>query len=168
MMKINGRNKFVTKTAKAIKGVFEGVRAPEVGKVYYTLCESFPLLKIETESQNEEALKVIERLIDFLNGDDLKPQGLIKDVEIYLSVLTNLVESFEAETYRKTKMSSSSEVLAYLMESNELKQEDLAKEVGGQSVVSEILSGKRELNTNQIQALATRFKISPAIFFTKT
>jgi HTH-type transcriptional regulator/antitoxin HigA len=31
-------------------------------------------------------------------------------------------------------------------------------------VVSEILSGKRELNTRQIRALAQRFHVSPAIF----
>ena len=158
----------MTKTAKAIKEitemVFEGVRAPEVGDAYHALCGSFPLLKIETKAQNEEALKVVGRLIDFLDGDNSKTPDIVKDVETYLSVLTGLVENFEAETYRKTKMSSSKEVLIYLMESNGLKQGDLAKELGGQSVVSEVLNGKRDLNANQIRTLALRFKVSPAIF----
>jgi HTH-type transcriptional regulator/antitoxin HigA len=37
--------------------------------------------------------------------------------------------------------------------------------LGSQGVVSEILSGKRELNTRQIAALADRFGVSPAVFF---
>ncbi|GHU14453.1 hypothetical protein AGMMS50225_26310 [Betaproteobacteria bacterium] len=37
-------------------------------------------------------------------------------------------------------------------------------EVGSQGVVSEILTGKRELNVRQIQALSERFGVSPATF----
>jgi HTH-type transcriptional regulator/antitoxin HigA len=55
------------------------------------------------------------------------------------------------------------EVLHYLMEEHGLKQSDLP-EVGSQGVVSEILSGRRELNVRQIRALAQRFGISPAVF----
>lgn len=55
-------------------------------------------------------------------------------------------------------------VFAYLMEEQNLKQTDLVEELGGQSIVSAILNGKRELNTRQVKALATRFKISPAVF----
>ena len=42
-------------------------------------------------------------------------------------------------------------------------QADLA-EIGSQGVVSEILSGKRQLNVRQIHALAQRFGVSPAVF----
>jgi len=158
----------VTKAAKAIKEitdtVFEGIYRPAVGQLYHVLCESFPLQEIKTKAQNDSAHKVVERLIDFLNNNDSKSQGVVKDVESYLSVLTDLVEIFERETYPKAKTSSPKEVLSYLMERNELKQLDLAKELGGQSVVSDILSGKRELNTSQIKALANRFKVSPTLF----
>jgi HTH-type transcriptional regulator/antitoxin HigA len=44
-----------------------------------------------------------------------------------------------------------------------LKQNDLP-EIGSQGVVSEILNGKRELNTRQIQALSRRFGVSSAAF----
>lgn len=50
------------------------------------------------------------------------------------------------------------------MEEHGLKQDDL-KEIGSQGVVSEILRGKRELNTRQISMLAKRFGVSPAAFF---
>ena len=54
-------------------------------------------------------------------------------------------------------------VLAYLMEEHGLRQSDLP-EVGSQGVVSEVLSGKRELNVRQIRELAARFGVSPAVF----
>ncbi|MGH8506460.1 MAG: helix-turn-helix domain-containing protein, partial [Stenotrophobium sp.] len=44
-----------------------------------------------------------------------------------------------------------------------LRQADLA-EIGSQGVVSEALTGKRELNTRQIKQLAKRFGVSPAVF----
>jgi len=55
-------------------------------------------------------------------------------------------------------------MLAYLMELRNLKQTDLSKELGGQSVVSAILSGKRELNLKQIRALAKKLRVNPSVF----
>ncbi|HSG17040.1 MAG TPA: hypothetical protein VLE70_12060 [Anaerolineae bacterium] len=49
------------------------------------------------------------------------------------------------------------------MEEHGVRQADLP-EVGSQGVVSEILSGKRELNVRQIRELARRFHVSPAVF----
>jgi HTH-type transcriptional regulator/antitoxin HigA len=54
-------------------------------------------------------------------------------------------------------------MLRYFMEERGLKQSDLL-EVGSQGVVSEVLSGKRQLNVRQIRALAKRFHVSPAVF----
>src|SRR5260221_543538 len=53
--------------------------------------------------------------------------------------------------------------LKHLMQANDLTQKDLP-EIGSQGVVSEILTGKRELNVRHIRALAARFKVSPAAF----
>jgi HTH-type transcriptional regulator/antitoxin HigA len=44
-----------------------------------------------------------------------------------------------------------------------LKQKDLP-ELGSQGVVSEILSGKRELNLRQIKALSKRFNVPVSVF----
>jgi len=55
------------------------------------------------------------------------------------------------------------EVLRLLMIEHGLNQADLP-EVGAQSVVSEILSGKRQLNIRQIRALAQRFGVSGEVF----
>jgi HTH-type transcriptional regulator/antitoxin HigA len=50
------------------------------------------------------------------------------------------------------------------MEQHGLKQADLRKEIGTQGVVSEILSGNRQINARQAKALAKRFGVSPAVF----
>ena len=49
------------------------------------------------------------------------------------------------------------------MEQHGLKQGDL-EEIGSQGVVSEILTGKRELNVRQVRALSQRFGVSTATF----
>ena len=56
------------------------------------------------------------------------------------------------------------ELLSFLMEEHGLKQSDLP-ELGNQSVVSQILSGTRDLNVRQINSLAKRFKVPAGIFF---
>jgi HTH-type transcriptional regulator/antitoxin HigA len=55
-------------------------------------------------------------------------------------------------------------VLRFLMDQHALRQADLADVFGSQSNVSEILSGKREINVRQARALAERFRVSPAVF----
>jgi HTH-type transcriptional regulator/antitoxin HigA len=49
------------------------------------------------------------------------------------------------------------------MQEHGLKQSDL-KEIGSQGVVSEILTGKRTLNLEQIKKISSRFQVSPLVF----
>lgn len=56
------------------------------------------------------------------------------------------------------------ETLRYLMREHGLTQGDLP-EVGTQSVMSEILSGKRQLNVRQIRFLTERFGVPADVFF---
>lgn len=58
---------------------------------------------------------------------------------------------------------SGAEMLQFFMQEHDLAQADLP-EVGSQGVISEILSGKRDLNVRQIRALSQRFHVSPAVF----
>ncbi len=84
-----------------------------------------------------------------------------------LSSLGELIASYEQQQFPITTQSPE-EMLAYLMELHGLRQSDLP-EVGNQAKVSEILSGKRQLNRKQIEALCERFKLSANTFIpTKT
>ena len=79
-------------------------------------------------------------------------------------VLTLLVEAYEEERYA-IRSASPVEVLRQLMDANDMRQKDLASIFGTESVVSEVLSGKRELNKGHIEKLSKRFGVSPAVFF---
>ena len=55
-------------------------------------------------------------------------------------------------------------MLRLLMDQYGLGTADLP-EIGSKSMVSRVLSGKRNLNKKHIQALAGRFGINPGLFF---
>ena len=78
-------------------------------------------------------------------------------------LLTVLVEKYEEE-HHQIASASPVEVLREVMEANDLRQKDLTRELGTESVVSEVLSGKRKLNKDHIEKLSKRFHISPAVF----
>ena len=79
-----------------------------------------------------------------------------------LDYLGFLIEEYERNNVTMEE-ASSIDVIKYLMEEHNLKQSDLP-EIRSQGVVSEILSGKRELNKNQITKLSKRFNVSPEVF----
>jgi HTH-type transcriptional regulator / antitoxin HigA len=81
-------------------------------------------------------------------------------------LVSELIRAYDAEHY-VVPDASPREVLRFLMEQHDLGQSDLP-EVGNQSVISMLLSGTRLLNVRQIQALAARFNLPPAVFMEKT
>ena len=50
------------------------------------------------------------------------------------------------------------------MDQYHLKADDLKNEIGSKSLVSMVISGKRNLTVDHIKSLAKRFSVSPAIF----
>jgi HTH-type transcriptional regulator / antitoxin HigA len=56
-------------------------------------------------------------------------------------------------------------VLRFLLDQNGLSQRDIAAELGSESTVSLVLSGKRRSNRNHIARLSQRFHVSPSVFF---
>lgn len=81
-----------------------------------------------------------------------------------IELLTLLIERYE-EQHFSVPQASPADVLRFLLERHGLKQRDLAGDLGGESVVSEVLSGKRKLNAAHIEQLSRRFRVSPAVFF---
>lgn len=126
---------------------------------FHLLTKAFPLKMIENDNENTVALNLSQKLISLLNTSKVVKAG----VKEYLKTLTYLIHEYENQKF-KIKKASGRELLAYLMELHELKQTDLAEEVGGQPVVSALLSGTRELNTKQIKALAKRFSVEASLF----
>ncbi len=116
-----------------------------------------PLGQITSENDYKRRVRVMDELLDRIGANEshrLMP---------LLDLVTKEVESYENKNHTLPDATPAA-VLSYLMEEHNLKQTDLAEELGGQSIVSAILNGKRELNTRQVKALATRFNVSPAVF----
>jgi len=51
------------------------------------------------------------------------------------------------------------------MEVHQLRQKDLIDVFGTESIVSDVLHGKRDLTKEHIRRLSARFHVSPAVFF---
>jgi HTH-type transcriptional regulator/antitoxin HigA len=81
-----------------------------------------------------------------------------------IELLTLLIERYEADHF-SVPQASQGQVLRFLIDRHGLKQRDVAADLGGESVVSEVLSGKRKLNAAHIEQLSKRFHVSPAVFF---
>ena len=111
---------------------------------------------ITSERQHQEYLSVLDKL-----ASKDRPSS---DEEKYSEVLITLIEAYEEE-HHAIPEAAPVEVLRALMEANDLRQKDLAPILGTESIVSEILRGKRELNKGQIERLSKRFRVSPAVFF---
>jgi HTH-type transcriptional regulator / antitoxin HigA len=81
-----------------------------------------------------------------------------------IELLTLLIERYEAEHYPVPDADPVG-VLRFLLEQNGLSQRDIAAELGSESTVSLVLSGKRRLNRDHIARLSQRFHVSPSVFF---
>lgn len=75
-----------------------------------------------------------------------------------VGVVAQRIGEYEAQAHPWPDASTPASRLAFLMEQHRLRQCDVP-EVGTQSMVSEVLAGKRQLNLRQVQALARRFAV---------
>ena len=111
---------------------------------------------IRDEAHYARMTQMLESLLDEAGGDERHPiMGLV-------DIVGDLIEDYETEQYHLPE-TNGIDALKFLMEQNGLKQGDL-EEIGSQGVVSEILTGKRELNVRQVRALSERFGVSTATF----
>jgi HTH-type transcriptional regulator / antitoxin HigA len=78
--------------------------------------------------------------------------------------LTLLIENFEERRDQLPK-ASPLDAISFLMDQHGLNQKDLADVFGTPSIVSEVLSGKRNLNKEHISRLSERFHVSQELFF---
>jgi HTH-type transcriptional regulator/antitoxin HigA len=115
-----------------------------------------PLLTIRNEREYDAAIERLNTLLDEVGDDKRHPLYSLLDT------LGTLIHAYE-EAHHPMPDCSGADVLRLFMEDHGLAQSDVP-EVGSQGVVSEVLSGKRELNLRQVRALARRFKVSPAAF----
>ena len=114
---------------------------------------------IISERQHEEYLPVLDKLASKDNPTS--------DEEKYAEVLTTLIEAYEEE-HHSLPDAPPVEVLCALMDADDLRQKDQVPIFGSESIVSEVLHKKRALNKTHIEKLSKQFRVSPAVFFSRT
>ena len=148
-----------------VQEALKGSTVEPPGGFYSELCRVFPLQRIKKKDDHTCALKILTKLSELMHDDEMRSKER-KQILTYMDALGLLVEDYEKKTFAANLDDvSGADTLEFLMEEHSLKQSDLAKELGSQSVVSEILSGRRRLNSQQIIALSERFGVSPSAFF---
>ena len=128
-----------------------------VSPEYSALLTRFPPKVIRTEKENETYTKILYDL-DRRNKTPTRAEKELAEL------LTLLIEDFEERQYQLPQ-TNPLDVLTFLMDQHGLRQKDLVDVFGTPSIVSEVLSGKRELNKEHIKRLSERFHVSPELFF---
>ncbi len=109
-----------------------------------------------SETEYDRQVSFLDSLLAEVGEDEGHPLASL------IETVGRLVETYEAANLPEPE-GSPADVLNYLMQEHGVRQGDLP-EIGSQGVVSEILRGKRRLNTRQVKALGRRFGVSPVVF----
>jgi HTH-type transcriptional regulator/antitoxin HigA len=125
------------------------------------ICQSWhkiaPLLiPISSEEECDRREEEIRKLIK-LNEEKKDAQ-----ISYLIQCMALTIENYEKQAFPLEKPTAI-EVLKYLMTEHGLNESDLP-EIGDQHLVSDLLTGKQELNLTMIKILAKRFGVSPQTF----
>ena len=126
----------------------------EIAKVWPVVRDVFTVP--HNDKEYKKLVSFLDSVIDEVGEDETHPLASL------METLGSLIESYESQ-YVPELSGDPLYALKALMNEHGLKQYDM-KEIGSQGVVSEVLSGKRSLNSRQIKALSKRFGVSPAVF----
>ena len=132
------------------------IEIDKIAKRYKALCELVPLKPITKKAEYEAAVEHLNQLLDAGGANQAHPlAGLVE-------ALGELIQAYEK---RQTPMPDAEprQVLRYLMEEHGLRQTDLAG-IASQGMISDVLSGRREISKALAKKLAAKFDISAAVF----
>ncbi|MBI4064679.1 MAG: helix-turn-helix domain-containing protein [Elusimicrobia bacterium] len=115
---------------------------------------------VTSKALHEAYVKVLEAVLNSIDNERSKDRKAA--LQEYAEQLAIHLEHYEKLIYNNK--ATGRDALSFLMEQHNLTQPDLADDLGGQSVVSDILHGKRKLNVHQIQNLSRRFHVNPSVF----
>ena len=131
-----------------------------LGKWLYVHFPPRPLTSKKMYDHYDKAINILMKVLE----TESFPKTVQSVIREYIKSVATFLENYEKHEF-PLESASPEEVLHFLMEQNDLSQYDLAADLGGQPVVSDILRGKRKLTRGHIERLSKRFGISPATFF---
>ncbi|MEN9479522.1 MAG: hypothetical protein RLZZ298_917 [Pseudomonadota bacterium] len=112
---------------------------------------------IRDEAHYVALLAFVDEAFDRFGGDEAHP------VFSLVSLVADRLREYEARIHPWPNTATPATVLQALMDEHGLSQKDLP-EVGTQSVISDVLAGKRKINLRQAKALAQRFSLPMDVF----
>ena len=123
---------------------------------YLMLIQRFPLRTLRSDDELQQAIDVINDLLDRWPLDEGEHD--------YLDVLADLVAKYEKE-HHPIAPADDSAMIRFLLDLRELSQVDLARQTGiAESTISAVLAGKRHLSRRHIGILASFFGVQPSVF----
>jgi len=109
-----------------------------------------------SKGEFERLVAALDAVLDAGGADESHPLASLADH------LGELVARYE-ERHRPVREMAVRDLLRHLMTEHGLRQSDLP-EIGAQSIVSDVLRGRRELNVGQISRLSRRFGLPADVF----
>lgn len=125
-------------------------------KSFQVLSQHVPLHPIRSADEYRLAVDSLNQLLDYGAANEDHP---LADLA---ATLGSLIGDYDDVHFPSTA-ARGVEVIMLLLDQHNLKQSELP-EVGTQGVVSEIITGKRDLNVRQIRRLKDRFGLSADVF----
>ena len=130
------------------------IQIEEIAKIWPNIQNVFSIP--HNEKDYNRLVQLLDGLIDEVGDDESHPLASL------METLGSLIESYEARNIPEME-GNPIDTFKTLIQEHGLKQSELP-EIGSQGVISEILSGKRQLNVRQIKLLSKRFNVSPVVF----
>tara|TARA_R110000868_G_scaffold17494_4_gene76667 strand:- start:3205 stop:3627 length:423 start_codon:yes stop_codon:yes gene_type:complete len=119
------------------------------------------LREILNDQEHDHALAFMEELIEDYDTNLVAIEALSNSIARYEAEAV----SFSEFNQRELEGDPAVATLKVLMDQHSLNTTDFKNEIGGKSMVSQVLSGGKRLTRGHIERLAKRFGISPALFF---
>ena len=136
-------------------GRVTAIQISAAAEAWQNLQQYIPFSAIHSEQQYEQALEALDALLDASGNDENHP---LADM---VETLGELIHAYEE--HHPMGDANGVDVIRLLMQEQGITQADLP-EIGSQGIVSEVLSGKRELNIRMVRRLSERFHLDPKVF----
>lgn len=132
------------------------VSLSELTRAWTTLQGQASLRTIRNQSDFERIHALADTLADSVGDDESHPLFSLFEITM------ELIEHWEAE-HVEIPLAPPREVLQFLLNSNNLKQKDLA-EFASPTLISDILAGRREISKRLAKLLAAYFHVNTGAF----
>lgn len=129
-----------------------------ISENYLDLVKEYPLIPIRSKASAVAAQNRINSILDRTGG------CLNQEQLSYIDTLSVLLDEYDRKEESITDIHGI-DLLKVLMKQKGLRQKELVSIFKTESIVSEVLSGQRNLTVEHIRKLADYFKVSPSAFF---